>query len=348
MPRTTKVLLAALCAALPMLAQPRFVGRLGETNIGPNRVLVHVTVAVGRGADGNAAAEEALARLGARPWAPTEYAVTGMVWDPFGPSPLATLTPIVQNYNATGAPYDAAAGIQGARDTWSNVIGSKFRFSPSLGSTTRCPSLVQECPGAQVFDGNNDIGWMKLASSNTLAVTWYSTSVDEADMAINTSFSWTGNPAETSKYHLDTVVLHELGHVVGLDHSTVEGAVMEPYYEGPRALSQDDQRGIIYIYPQPGSVGAISGVVRSSTGAVLARATVSLPGFLSGVSTMTNSLGQFTFSNVPNLGSYNVTASLSGYTSQTITNVLVPSTTVNFSLTSSGGTGGGCKGRGCK
>src|SRR5215218_7111499 len=55
------------------------------------------------------------------------------------------------------------------------------------GGTTRCPSLVQECPGAQFNDPYNDVGWLALGGT-TLGVTWYTTSDPEADMALNTRF----------------------------------------------------------------------------------------------------------------------------------------------------------------
>ena len=49
---------------------------------------------------------------------------------------------------------------------------------------------------------------------------------------------------------METVLLDENGHVVGLGHSDVTGAVMEPYYGGEqRALHQNYIDGIRSLYP---------------------------------------------------------------------------------------------------
>lgn len=80
------------------------------------------------------------------------------------------------------------------------------------------------------------------------------------DEAETWSLSGTGSTFDT-----ETVALHEIGHLLGLDHSAVAGAVMAPSYGGPRrALTQDDIDGVRRLYPflcRRGDSGAQAGFV---------------------------------------------------------------------------------------
>lgn len=53
---------------------------------------------------------------------------------------------------------------------------------------------------------------------------------------------------------LEAIAVHEFGHWIGLDHTTVRGATMLPYYQGGTAgrdPNWDDQAGACYLYPTP-------------------------------------------------------------------------------------------------
>ena len=234
---------AALAVAAPALARDRVVMVEG---VARNDAGLHVDIVltVNDGENVRAAARRALDANGAKPApAPPQssaFTLTGLFWNRL---------PVVQNYNPAGqAVANAGSILSATRSTWSGVQGSNYRIT-SGGTTSRCPSLVQECRGPQTFDGFNDVGWSRLSGS-VLGVTWSSTTRDEADIAINQRLPWsTGCTQVAGRYDLQSVVLHENGHVAGLGHSGATSAVMYPSYQTARcALSQDDRNGIATLY----------------------------------------------------------------------------------------------------
>jgi hypothetical protein len=239
----TLAALMVLALAGPAMASPdRVVSATGAAEVNGQRALVDVVVAVPPGKSDRAATDDALRQQGARPVggaAQQSYAFNGLFWD---------VLPVVQNYNSGAQPLSALTPLQHTQSTWSNVQGSSYRINYG-GATTRCPSLVQQCPGPQAFDSHNDVGWQRLGGS-TLGVTWYSTSIDEADMALNYKFAWSSGCTNVSgRYDVETVFLHENGHVAGLGHSSDPNAVMYPSYQTARCtLSADDRNGIAALY----------------------------------------------------------------------------------------------------
>jgi hypothetical protein len=236
--------LVGLIAAAPAAAADRVIAVEGVAKGNADR-RVEILVYVPSGENASAAGERALAEQGAKK-APPEppqasgFSFTGLRWD---------VLPVVQSYNGAGSPTPGAqTALNNTYGPWSSVGGSTFRIR-SGGTTTRCPSLVRECPGAQRNDRFNDVGWAQL-SNGTLGVTWSTSGVDEADMAINTRYAWsTGCTAQPGAFDLQSVYLHENGHVAGLGHSTDINAVMYPSYQTARcALAQDDRNGIATLY----------------------------------------------------------------------------------------------------
>jgi hypothetical protein len=228
-----------LLLGTPALAQPRIVAALGKAKVQGQDVMVEVFVVVRPGQNGRDVARAALAAQGATPVEDAAFTTNGLLWDRF---------PIIQNYNpANESVPTGQAALEATHATWNGVAASAAEILTG-GITNRCPSLVQECPGRQRFDGNNDVAWVRIGGCCTLGVTWFGTTVDEADMALNTSFSWADDGV--SHFDVETVFLHENGHVLGLGHSPVAGAVMEATYAGVRdTLHPDDEAGIIFLYP---------------------------------------------------------------------------------------------------
>jgi len=235
---TAATVAALLSAAAPASAADRVVAGLGTAKVDGKKATVEVFVAVPEGTSAKAAKDRAIRAQGATPVA-NEFTFTGLKWD---------VLPVVQNYNPSGQPVNGQSALTATHSPWSTVSGSTYR-TQSGGTTTRCPSLVRECPGAQRNDRFNDVGWARLGNG-TLGVTWSTSGVDEADMAISTRYRWTlGCRAVSGSFDLQSVFLHENGHVAGLGHSTDVNAVMYPSYQTARcALAADDRAGIAALY----------------------------------------------------------------------------------------------------
>jgi hypothetical protein len=240
-----------LVLVLPASAQAggRVAFATGVKYVNGEALYVDVVVAVPAGKTAWQATDRALGEQGARRAKPPQaggpggsrerYFYTGLRWDP--PS-------VTQNYNRSGERLNAKTALTNTYSDWGNVFDSAFRIG--YGSdTNRCPSLVNECPGAQANDGHNDVGWASLGGS-TLGVTWYTFAGPETDMALNTGFTWKSTCSSSgSGYDVETVFLHENGHVAGLDHAKRTDSIMYPSYQSPRCTLFDyDKRSLANLY----------------------------------------------------------------------------------------------------
>jgi hypothetical protein len=144
--------------------------------------------------------------------------------------------------------------VQAAMDVWTRVPCSDFTFS--LAGTT--PSRADGADGVNLVTFLES-GWPPEADGAvafTLRFRDTASAPDvwtEADVLLNgTQFSWSTS-GHVQRFDVQSVVTHELGHALGLQHASLPEATM---YFGTRAgvtyartLHEDDAAGLCWLYP---------------------------------------------------------------------------------------------------
>jgi len=165
------------------------------------------------------------------------------------------------------------ATVSRAFSTWASVNGVTFTHG-FVGFT-----------GAEPFasDGMSVMGFRarpeleRTLAAATFEVNDLTGEIIESDIFFNTSFLWSVAPAgQADRYDLESVGLHEVGHLLGLGHSALgeteirptggrrvlgKRAVMFPIAYPPgniedRTLEADDRAGIVDVYAGPSATSA--------------------------------------------------------------------------------------------
>lgn len=198
--------------------------------------------------------------------------------------------------------------LQNAMATWNDVKNSDWRFY--VGRDT--DGSHDDDNGVNEIYFDNDEG-----PNGALAVThsrwtcywlfgnhkWY----DEADIEFNDNLSWnTGsynyNNATGSPFCFEGIALHELGHVLGLNHEDRWMATMNSYYPNSGVFGNykewdpyaDDRQGVRYLYSDATSEIDIACSVLKRTGS----GTSDLTSSPSSVSKGSSVTIEYTFSNL--------------------------------------------------
>jgi hypothetical protein len=158
---------------------------------------------------------------------------------------------------------DVEGAVRRALARWENACGVSFvvewtdEQSASAGTEGDGVSLVTlaDTPENNSFFTGRGIGYTKLFFNRGTG------EIVEADIVINPRqrFSTDGSPGT---YDLESTLTHELGHLLGLDHSAEPGSVMregqpinDPSIRSPlngRNLGVDDRAGARALYGEPG------------------------------------------------------------------------------------------------
>lgn len=195
----------------------------------------------------------------------------------------------------------AEAMLDKAGKDWSSVPDTSLGFQ-SLGTVD----------GANAGkDGRNTISMADDLFSGqkfiALTTNWYDDSgrIVEADMQIDPM-------AISGGYNVQQLVEHEMGHILGLDHSAVLSSVMYPYVGTGTAagLDSDDRVAISSAYAKlrPAAGGTLEGRVYGDDGGIFAAQVVAVNERGEPVATaLSDKSGNFTLPGIPN-GTYRIYA----------------------------------------
>lgn len=177
------------------------------------------------------------------------------------------------------AAADLRGAVERAAATWSAVASARVEFE-FQGMTSAIPDTV---------DGRTTIGFLERADleqvlgATSFMIDTTNGAIVEADIFFNSRFNWSVSPSGTpGRIDLESVALHELGHLLGLSHSAIGetepiigstsprvvalGAVMFPTAMSSgtiaeRVLHADDIAGISDLYPVPSAVNGTGSIV---------------------------------------------------------------------------------------
>ncbi|MFH1862028.1 MAG: matrixin family metalloprotease [bacterium] len=170
------------------------------------------------------------------------FELIGLDWNWLGGFPIVVDVRVNPNCNDPGATNELGA-CQNGMNTWSNS-GAAFNFNYAGYTSVTNAS----------YNGHNDMCWSSSGGGGALATTYMWGSggnMSEADVVFWDSWNWDSGFPSYNEFDVQSVATHELGHVLGLDHTPISAAIMYyaiGYGQIKRTLHQDDIDGITYIY----------------------------------------------------------------------------------------------------
>jgi hypothetical protein len=235
--------------------------------------------------------------------------------------PSATTSPIsfvINNGTVNGisqASYEGA--VRRAFQNWQDVPDSSISFTEDSnpGSKNRTDYASDDIHTV-IFDASNSTGF--FGNSGLVAVTPVEFTGDgaitDADIILNAKNHTFSTTAQAGAFDVQSIVTHEVGHFIGLDHSPVLGATMVPFALQDnflqRSLDGDDKAAVTSVYPDVNAMnGQLRGRIVNGNNNISGAHVVAVHEDGSVASTtVTNSNGDFTLSGLSSQKTYAVFA----------------------------------------
>ena len=196
----------------------------------------------------------------------------------------ATATFYVNPANADVSTSAAAAAVQYAMNVWNTQSGTSFRYQ--YGGTVS--------DTATSYDNRNVLIFRSGTNGSSIGTTysWWDSNKNLLDSDV---IMWSGNfnffTGSTgcgllpNAAYIEDVTAHELGHALGLNHSSSSDATMYPSYgycsQAFRTLASDDIAGAKALYPTaaPTNTPPVVTITSPANGATFVQgSTISLAG----------------------------------------------------------------------
>jgi hypothetical protein len=151
---------------------------------------------------------------------------------------------LFQTLNAVTSTANWQLQFEKAAAVWEQVANVNLALVPDDGAPVGSGGYQQGDPGM------GDIRFGAISQSGSvlsmaLLPPSYNGGSDSGDIILNSSQPWHVG----SNYDLETVAIHEIGHVLGMGHSQIASADMYAYYQYVKqTLSSDDVAGIQSIW----------------------------------------------------------------------------------------------------
>jgi hypothetical protein len=155
-----------------------------------------------------------------------------------------------------GAAGDDAfmAAFEGAFDHWTAVEGAELSFERASGEVS-APRPAPDAVNLVFMERSWPFGDDALA----MASVWADErgNIVAFDIQVNSDAAW-GMQGEPLRYDLEAAITHEVGHVLGIEHSPFAEATMYASHgrgeTWRRELADDDRAAAAFLYPaRPGT-----------------------------------------------------------------------------------------------